>query len=335
MSSQPGTRNLEPGTRRAERPGKYLVTGAAGFIGSHVVERLLEEGHAVKALDNFSTGKRDNLAACEGNGNFHLMIGDVRNLEECHRACEEVDCVLHQAALGGVPRSVSDPIATNQSNLDGVLNMLVAARDAEVGRFVFASSSSTYGDGSILPLAEGQPAAPISPYAVTKRSGEQYCSAFHRLYGLRTVSLRYFGVFGPRQDASSHFAAVIPAFIAALLRGEAPTVYGDGGQTRDFTYVSNVVDANLAACCVEQPEAFGRVYNVGCGQRISIGELYEKIAERIGSGLKPGRGPARMGDVRDSQADITAAREALGWEPRVTLEQGLERTIEFYRQSLR
>ena len=313
----------------------YLVTGAAGFIGSHLAERLLDEGHVVKALDNFSTGKRDNLAACEDNGNFHLLRGDVRNLEECHRACEEVDYVLHQAALGGVPRSVSDPIATNQSNLDGLLNMLVAARDAEVLRFVFASSSSVYGEGSGLPLTEGQVPSPISPYAVTKRASEQYCAVFHRLYGLRTVSLRCFGVFGPRQDTAIQHAAVIPVFITSLIGGDAPTIHGDGEQTRDFTYVSDVVDANLAACGVERPEVFGRVYNIGCGRRTTINELYRMIASQLGSGLEPRRGAARMGDIRDSQADLTAAREDLGFEPGVDREEGLARTIAWIQENLR
>ncbi|GAB4270798.1 MAG: SDR family oxidoreductase [Deferrisomatales bacterium] len=309
---------------------RFLVTGAAGFIGSNLVEALLERGETVRGVDNFLTGKRENL---DGLDAMEFVEGDVRDPETCRRACEGVDYVLHQAAMGSVPRSIDDPALSNDCNVTGTLNVLVAARDAGVKRVVFAASSSAYGDTPTLPKVETMTPTPLSPYALTKLVGEEYCRLFTELYGLETVSLRYFNVFGKRQDPFSTYAAVIPKFVSALLAGERAEIYGDGEQTRDFTYIDDVVQANLRAC--EAPrEACGQVYNVAFGERISLNELYRTIAALLGSDAKPVYGPPRAGDVKHSLADISKARRALGYEPRYTVQQGLAHAIEWYRTHL-
>ncbi len=308
----------------------FLVTGVAGFIGSNLAEALLGRGHRVRGLDNFLSGKRENLEGLEG---LEFVHGDVRDLDTCRRACEGVDYVLHQAALGSVPRSIEDPVLSNDCNVTGTLNMLVAARDAGVKRFVFAASSSAYGDTPELPKVETMRPQPLSPYALTKLAGEEYCRLFFELYGFETVSLRYFNVYGRRQDPFSMYAAVIPKFVSALLRGEPPEIYGDGEQTRDFTYIEDVVQANLKACEASR-EACGRVYNIAFGQRISLNELYAEIARLLGTDIRPRYGPPRPGDVRHSLADISRARDALGYEPAFDVRRGLTEAIGWYREHL-
>jgi UDP-N-acetylglucosamine 4-epimerase len=308
----------------------FLITGAAGFIGSNLAEALLRMGERVRGLDSFLTGKRENLRGLEG---LEFIEGDVRDLHTCRLACEGVDYVLHEAALGSVPRSVEDPLLSNECNITGTLNMLVGARDGGVRRLVFAASSSAYGDTPVLPKVESMTPAPLSPYAITKLVGEEYCRVFTALYGLETVSLRYFNVFGKRQDPFSTYAAVIPKFAAALLRGEAPEIYGDGEQTRDFTYVADVVQANLKAC--EAPrEACGQVYNIACGHRISLKELYGRMASLLGSSLQPRHEAPRPGDVRHSLADISRARALLGYDPAYTVARGLTEAMDWYRENL-
>ncbi len=309
---------------------RFLVTGAAGFIGSNLAEALLAAGHGVRGLDNFMTGKRENLDAL---GGLEFLEGDVRLPEDCRRACDGVEFVLHQAALGSVPRSVENPSLSNECNVTGTLNMLVAARDAGVRRFVFAASSSAYGDTPTLPKVETMPPRPMSPYALTKLAGEEYGRLFFELYGLETVSLRYFNVFGRRQDPSGAYAAVIPRFVSALLAGRPPQIYGDGEQTRDFTYVADVVQANLRACDAPR-EACGQVYNVAGGARISLNGLYGEIAGLLGSGLRPEYAPPRPGDVRHSLADVSKARGLLRYEPRYRVAEGLAEAIQWYRENL-
>jgi len=308
----------------------FLVTGVAGFIGSNLAEALLARGHRVRGLDNFLTGKPENLQGLDG---LEFVEGDVRDPEACRRACEGVDFVLHEAALGSVPRSIEDPVLSNECNVTGTLNLLVAAREAGVRRFVFAASSSAYGDTPTLPKVEDMVPQPLSPYALTKLAGEEYCRLFFELYGLETVSLRYFNVFGKRQDPFSTYAAVIPKFVSALLKGEPPEIYGDGEQTRDFTYIADVVQANLRAC--EAPrEACGKVYNVAYGERISLNELYREIAGLLGRDLEPRYGPPRPGDVKHSLADISRAREHLGYRPAYDVRRGLAEAIAWYRENL-
>ena len=308
----------------------YLVTGGAGFIGSHIVEELIRRGERVRVLDNFSTGRRENLAPLLEH--VDLIEGDLCDLATVRRAVEGVDCVLHQAALASVQRSVDDPLAAHTANATGTLYLLMAARDAGVKRVVYASSSSVYGDSPALPKQEDHLPRPKSSYAVSKLAGEHYCQTFAELYGLETVSLRYFNVFGPRQDPTSQYAAVIPLFITAMLRGAAPTVYGDGGQSRDFTYVSNVVHANLLAATA--PGVAGRVFNVACGQRCTLLDLIAALNETLGTHVMPVHAAPRPGDVRHSLADVTAAQETLGYRTEVDLREGLRRTVAWYRQSL-
>lgn len=307
----------------------YLVTGGAGFIGSHIVKELVRRGERVRVLDNFSTGRRENLAPFLEH--IELVEGDLRDLPTVRRAVEGVDHVLHQAALASVPRSVADPLASNSANVTGTLNLLVAARDAGVRRVVYAASSSAYGDSPTLPKQEDMPTAPKSPYAVSKLAGEHYCRAFTEVYGLETVSLRYFNVFGPRQDPASQYAAVVPLFITAMLRGEPPTVHGDGLQSRDFTYVANVVHANLLATTA--PGVAGRVFNVACGQRYTLLDLIASLDEIMGAHVTPVHTASRPGDVRHSLADVTAAQEALGYRAEVDFDEGLRRTVAWYRGS--
>jgi nucleoside-diphosphate-sugar epimerase len=306
-----------------------LVTGGGGFIGSHLVRRLLELGHDVRTLDNFSTGHRPNLD--EVADDVEIVEGDIQSYERASHAARGCEVVFHQAALPSVPRSVQDPLTSTASNVTGTINVLLAARDAGVRRVVYASSSSVYGANPELPKREDMQALPISPYAVAKLAGEGYCRAFGEVYGLETVAIRYFNVFGPRQDPRSQYAAVIPNFIASLLRRERPTIHGDGEQSRDFTYVENVVSANVLAS--EAPDVAGRVYNVACGERVTLNQLYAELRELTGSQVEPVYGPARMGDVRHSLADISAARRDLGYEPTVSLRQGLECTVDHLRDA--
>jgi len=304
----------------------YLVTGGAGFIGSHLSEELVRRGHRVRVADSLITGKRANLDHISG---VEFLEGDLADMAFAQQAVEGMNYVLHQAAIPSVPRSVKDPITSNRANVDATLNVLVAARDAGVRRLVFAGSSSAYGDTPTLPKHEGMPDSPLSPYALQKVVGEQYLQMFTKLYGLETVTIRYFNVFGPRQDPSSPYSGVISVFATALLENRPATIYGDGGQTRDFTYVANVVDGVLRAC--EAEGASGEVINVATGGRISLNQLYHTMKTLIGSTVDPVYVDTRAGDVRDSQADISKARRILGYEPVVSFEEGLRRTVEWYR----
>jgi UDP-glucose 4-epimerase len=303
----------------------YLVTGGAGFIGSHLAEELLRRGERVRVVDNLSTGKRSNLAHLS---DVELLQGDLAEADVASAACRGVDYVLHQAAIPSVPRSVADPITSNRANIDATLNVLVAARDAGVRRVVYAGSSSAYGDTPALPKHEAMPTQPLSPYALQKLVGEQYLQLFTSLYGLETVTIRYFNVFGPRQDPSSPYSGVISLFTSALLEGRRPTICGDGEQTRDFTYVANVVDGVLRAC---RADASGQVVNVATGGRVSINQLCRTLSELIGVNISPEYAPARAGDVLHSQADISRARQLLGYEPLVSFREGLQRTVDWYR----
>jgi UDP-N-acetylglucosamine/UDP-N-acetyl-alpha-D-glucosaminouronate 4-epimerase len=305
----------------------YLVTGGAGFIGSHICERLLKEGQSVRVLDNFFSGKESNLESI--GGDVDLIRGDIRDARTVAEAVKGVDIVFHEAALGSVPRSVADPLTTHEVNITGTLNVLVAARDAGVRRVVYASSSSVYGDTEVLPKHEAMTGQPLSPYALSKLAGEHYISVFKRVYGFEAVALRYFNIFGPRQDPESQYAAVIPRFVMALLEGRQPVIYGDGLQSRDFTYVENVVEANLLAS--EAEGAAGRAFNVACGGRYSLLELLDNLKKALGSSIEPIHEAARAGDVRDSQASIEAAQEALGYRVKVDFDEGLRRTVEWYQ----
>ncbi len=306
----------------------YLVTGGAGFIGSHITERLVREGHRVRVFDDFSSGKEANLES------FHdgveVVRGDLRNAQLVNEAVQGIDIVFHEAALGSVPRSVADPLTTHGVNITGTLNVLLAARDAGVKRVVSASSSSVYGETPVLPKREDMTPQPLSPYALSKLTGEHYARVFKHVYDFEIVSLRYFNIFGPRQDLESQYAAVIPRFITALLGGKAPVVYGDGLQSRDFTYVENVVDANLRAS--EVGGVAGQAFNVACGGRYTLLDLLAKLNQIIGSNIDPVHEPARAGDVRDSQASIEAAERALGYHVSVGFEEGLRRTVAWYRK---
>jgi nucleoside-diphosphate-sugar epimerase len=311
---------------------RYVVTGGAGFIGSHLVEHLVGQSEDVVVLDDFSTGKRENIAPWMNS--IELVEGSVTDPAVCARALAGADYVLHQAALPSVPRSIKDPAASHAVNATGTLNILIAARDAKVKRVVYAASSSAYGNTPELPKREDMVARPLSPYAVAKLSGEQYCRAFHASFGVPTVALRYFNVFGPRQDPTSQYAAVVPKFITMALAGEPPTIFGDGNQTRDFTYVANVVRANLLAC-EAGPEALGEVFNVGCGERISVNDLWERIRALAGTDLDALHEPSRTGDVRDSLASLDRIRTVLGYDPVVDVQEGLSRLVEMMRGEAR
>ena len=313
---------------------RFLVTGGGGFIGSNLTEAILRRGDDVRVLDDFSTGRRENLReaaawAASGGGRFELLEGDIRDAATCARAMEGVDHVLHEAAIPSVQRSVRDPRTTNAVNVGGTLELLHAARQAGVKRFVFASSSSLYGESETLPKVETMPPSPLSPYALQKLAGETYCRLFHALYGLPTIALRYFNVFGPRQDPGSEYSAVIPRFVSALRGGRRPIVYGDGEQTRDFTFIANVVQANLRACEAE-PQAFGRAFNVACGERISLNGLLRELSHLLGTEARPEYAPPRPGDVRHSLAGIDSARQGLGYVPQIDLAEGLRRTVESF-----
>jgi len=305
---------------------RFLVTGGGGFIGSHIVRELLSRGDEVRVIDDFSTGRRENIADIVDD--FELIEQDIRNLEAMRPAFVGVDYVLHQAAIPSVPRSVKDPLRSHEANCTGTLNVLLAARDAEVKRVVQASSSSVYGSNTKLPKVETMRPLPISPYAATKLTQEAYASAFYVSYGLETVSLRYFNVFGPRQDPTSQYAAVIPIFFTLMLTGNPPIVYGDGEQTRDFTYVANVVQANIKAALVQ--DGAGQAFNIACGSRVSLNELIGKLNGILGTNIEPIYDKPRVGDVKHSLADISAAREALGYDPAVDFTTGLQKTAEFF-----
>ena len=305
---------------------RFLVTGGAGFIGSNIVDELIRRGQEVSVLDDFSSGKEENLAGVKNK--IRLIRASITDLSAAREACQGADCVLHLAARTSVPRSVQDPIETNLVNIDGTLNVLVAARDAKVRRVVHAASSSAYGETPTLPKIETMPPEPISPYGVTKYVGELYAQVFGRVYGLENVSLRYFNVFGPRQDPTSQYSGVLSRFMLAVIEGAQPVVFGDGEQSRDFTFVENVVDASLRAC--EAREASGKVFNVGTGLRITLNQVLKLLRKISGRPIRAKYDPPRAGDIRDSQADITLSRKILGFEPRVNFEEGLRRTWEWY-----
>jgi UDP-N-acetylglucosamine/UDP-N-acetyl-alpha-D-glucosaminouronate 4-epimerase len=309
---------------------KYLVTGGAGFIGSHLSRELVDLGHEVVVLDNLSTGRISNLAGYVDRLRF--VEGSITELDTVLDCCQGVDCVFHQAALPSVPRSVADPLASDETNVGGTLRVFWGAHQAGVRRVVFAASSSIYGDTEELPKHEGMQPKPMSPYAVNKRVGELYGSVFNNLYGLSTIGMRYFNVFGPWQDPNSQYSAVIPKFITWFLEGQAPIIHGDGGQSRDFTYVANVVQANIAAAAAG-PEAGGRSYNIALGGRISVKDLCFRIRELLGSDIEPAYDESRPGDVRHSQASVDLAREFLSYEGSVDLDEGLLRTVRWYQEN--
>ncbi len=308
----------------------YLVTGGAGFIGSNIVAKLLTMGETVRVLDNFSTGKRENIYPFLQNKNFELVEGDLRSYHIVRASMKNVNYVLHQGALPSVPRSIQDPITSNDVNILGSLNILEAAKEFQVRRVVYASSSSIYGNSSVLPKVETMPVQPLSPYALSKYTAERYCQIFTSLYGLECVCLRYFNVFGPNQDPTSQYSAVVPKFITMMLQGKNPVIYGDGTQSRDFTYVENVVAANLLAC--RAPEAAGKVFNVACGQRYSLLTLVDKINAQLPNPITPTLSEIRSGDVEHSLADITSARNILKFEPSVDFGEGLSRLIHSFQE---
>ena len=311
-------------------PTLRLVTGGAGFIGSHVAERLLKDGLRVRVLDNFSTGRRENLAFASGAGErLEVIDGDLRDLATVERAVQGADVIYHQAAMRSVPRSVNDPLGANENNVTGTLHLLEAARRHGVKRVVFASSSSVYGENPELPKREDQTLAPISPYAVSKAANEQYARVWTRLYGLETVGLRYFNVFGPRQDPKSEYAAVVPRFILWGLRGEPLEVHGDGHQSRDFTYIDNVVEANILAG--QAPDANGEAFNVGCGDRISLLDMIAMLESLLGRKLERRHAPNRGGDVAHTLADVSKAKRLMGYTPQVDFAEGFRRTVEHFR----
>jgi nucleoside-diphosphate-sugar epimerase len=307
----------------------FLVTGGAGFIGSHLVQYLQKRGEKVRVLDNFSTGKMENIEPFAEH--IDLIKGDVRDRKACEEAVKGVDFVLHQAAVCSVPRSIEDPVATNETNVDGTLNLLIAAKEARVKRFICASSSSVYGEIEVLPKVETMNTAPSSPYGVTKHVQESYCKVFFAIYGLETVCLRYFNVYGPKQDPYSPYAAVIPSFIRSLLRDESPTIYGDGEQTRDFTYVLDCIQANWKACHAKGI-AEG-VFNIATGKRIAINQLYRELVTLVGKEMRPIYASPRQGDIRHSLADIKLAKEKMGYSPRFDIGEGLKRCLPWYRKN--
>jgi len=308
---------------------RSLITGGAGFIGSNLVERLLQEGHEVRVIDNYETGNKENLN--EFLSDIQLFEGDIRDATLVDQAVDGVDFVFHQAALSSVPRSVADPLASNAVNVDGTLNILMAARKTNAKKVVYASSSSIYGPTEVLPKEESMPPNPISPYALAKFTGEKYCQIFNELYDLPTVCLRYFNIFGPRQDPKSEYSAVVPIFITTLLSGKTLNIFGDGEQSRDFTYIENAINANLLASTASK-EADGEVFNVGCNARATLNTLVALISEYLGVEFEPQYHPPRLGDVKHSQADISKAQRLLNFNPKVDFKQGLEKTIDWFQK---
>ena len=309
---------------------RYLVTGGGGFIGSNIVDELVRRNHEVVVLDDLSAGKEPNLAGVRNK--IDLRVGSITDLATVHSACKDVDYVVHLAARTSVPRSVEDPLETNHVNIDGTLNVLVAARDAKVRRFVFAASSSAYGETPTLPKIETMRPEPISPYGLTKYVGELYAQVFGRAYGLEYASIRFFNVFGPRQDPTSQYSGVLSRFMLALIEDQQPVIYGDGEQSRDFTYIDNIVDETLRAC--EAKEASGKVFNGGTGTRTTLNQVLKMLEKITGKKVQAKYGPPRTGDIRDSQADISLARKILGYEPLVQFEEGLQRTWDWYHKNL-
>ncbi|MEN8005479.1 MAG: SDR family oxidoreductase [Candidatus Krumholzibacteriota bacterium] len=307
---------------------KYLVTGGAGFIGSHLSRELVSRGHEVVVLDNMSTGREENIADIIDDVQLH--VGSITDIDTVMACCQGVDCVFHQAALPSVPRSVADPLTSDEHNIGGTLRVFWGAHQQGVRRVVFAASSSIYGDTEELPKHEGMQPRPMSPYAVNKRVSELYGAVFNNLYGLSTIGLRYFNVFGPRQDPNSQYAAVVPKFITAFLAGQPPVIHGDGLQSRDFTYIANVVNANLAACAA-RPEAGGRSYNIALGDRLTVKDLCFRIRDLIGTDVEPHYDESRPGDVKHSQADVGLAREYLDYVGDIDIDQGLRKTVAWYR----
>lgn len=311
---------------------QYLITGGAGFIGSNIVEYLLTHGAKVRVLDNLATGKLDNLSEFHSNPNFEFQEGDIRNPEDCKKAVENMDAVCHQAAIGSVPRSIKDPVTTNDVNIGGFVNILTATKNAGIRRFVYASSSSVYGDEPNLPKKEERIGNPLSPYAVTKFTNEVYAAVFSRCYDLELIGLRYFNVFGPKQDPYGEYAAVMPLFIKSLLHDEAPFINGDGEQTRDFTFVHNAVQANILGLTTTNTAAFNQAYNVAYGERFTINQMYDAIAKQLGKTIQANYREPRAGDIRDSLADISKAQKLLGYQPHYSFETGLPLTLDYFKK---
>lgn len=307
----------------------HLITGVAGFIGSSIARALLEKGEQVRGIDNLATGKRENIEEIEHRIDFRQA--DLLDLDAMKKACQGVECVYHQAAIPSVPKSVLDPLGSNQANVDGTVNILIAARDAKVRRVMYAASSSAYGDTPTLPKREDMTPNPISPYAVAKLASEYYMVSFYRCYGLETVNLRYFNIFGPRQDPTSPYSGVLAKFITQMLRGEQPTIFGDGSQSRDFTYIDNAVSANLLAAQAPAAKVAGRVFNVATGTRVDLNQTFALLKKLTGYSGNVKHAPERDGDIKHSLADISLAAHALGYQPKVSFEEGLERTVEWYR----
>lgn len=312
---------------------KFLVTGGAGFIGSNLVEELLKMGYFVRVLDNFSIGKRENIDLFLMDKNFELIEGDIRDIDTCQNSCKDIDYVLHQAAWGSVPRSIEMPSVYEEINIKGTLNMLIAARDNKCKKFVYASSSSVYGDEPTLPKIEGKEGKLLSPYAITKKTNELYAQNFFELYGLETVGMRYFNVFGKRQDPDSYYSAVIPKFIKLLINNEVPIINGDGSHSRDFTYIDNVVQANLKACLATK-KASGKSFNIAYGGQVSLSEMYNELSNLLNVYKKPIYGEERKGDIKHSNADISNSKKYLSYNPKYSFEDGIKLTIDWYKENL-
>lgn len=313
----------------------FLITGGAGFIGSNLVEYLMKhKAGKVRVLDNLSTGNYDNISEFESNTSFEFIKGDITNYQDCEKACKGIDIILHQAALGSVPRSIENPIATNAANITGFVNMLVACKEAGVKRFVYAASSSTYGDSKKLPKVEDEIGLPLSPYAVTKYTNELYAKVFGEIYNMEIIGLRYFNIFGPKQNPDGPYAAVIPCFARDIINDIPVTIHGDGEQTRDFTFIKNAVQANIKAGLVDNSVAINQVYNIAAGDRTSINQIFESLKQKSGKNIEAKHTPSRAGDVRDSLADISKAQKLLGYNPDVKVPEGLEITFDWFQKTI-